>query len=106
MLPNRLNIFKSTEDQLKKLKQQTGITPNISARIAFCHSIESGAIVSLETRKLDGTLNLDKTTWLGDHADLYELILAVQYPNLNSKELEIAWALHVEHGASILNSFT
>ena len=42
MLPNRMQLSKNTEEQLKKLKAQTGITPNISARIAFFRSIESG----------------------------------------------------------------
>lgn|SRR5690554_6052739 len=98
MLPNRLNIFKSTEDQLKKLKQQTGLAPNVVARIAFCQSIERGTLVSLRPRKVDGTLNLDKTTWLGDQKELYELMLTYNYPHLDSKELELAWAMHVEEG--------
>ncbi len=102
MLPNRLNIFKSTEDQLKKLKQQTGITPNVAARIAFCQSIERGTIISLEPRKVDGTLNLDKATWLGDYAELYEIVLASKYPNLDNKELELAWAAHVEDGCTAI----
>ena len=35
MLPNRMNLSKTTEDQLKLLKQRTGISPNVSSRIAF-----------------------------------------------------------------------
>ena len=41
MLPNRMQLSKNTEEQLKKLKAQTGITPNISARIAFFKSVEN-----------------------------------------------------------------
>jgi|SRR5690554_2868241 len=102
MLPNRMNIFKSSEDQLKRLKQQTGITPNIAARIAFCHSIELETISSLEPRRVDGTLNLDKATWLGDYTELYELALVKKYPKLGTKELELAWAIHVENGLNYL----
>lgn len=102
MLPNRFNIFKSTEDQLKRLKQQTGLSPNISARMAFCHSIERTTFVSLERRKVDGTLNLEKTIWLGEHLELYELLLTYLYPNFDAKYLEVAWAAHVEHGIQFL----
>ncbi|WP_156506441.1 DndE family protein, partial [Oleiphilus sp. HI0117] len=42
MLPNNFRLFQDTEDKLKKLKTKTGITPNISARIAFFCSIEHG----------------------------------------------------------------
>lgn len=35
MLPNRMVLSRQTEDQLKKLKGYTGITPNVAARLAF-----------------------------------------------------------------------
>ena len=104
MLPNRMNLFKSTEDQLKRLKQQTGITPNYSARIAFSKSYESGFVYNLDNRKPDGALNLDKLTWFGDYLELFELLLAYRYPKLQGKDLEKAWAAHVEDGLSSLRS--
>jgi DNA sulfur modification protein DndE len=105
MLPNRMNLTKQTEEHLKKLKQNTGISPNISARIAFFRSIESGfKCTNTTTVKLDGALMLDKVTWLGETQLVTELMMKMHYPNLQGRELMAAWAAHVEDGiASIRN---
>lgn len=104
MLPNRMQLTKQTEEQLKRLKIYTGITPNVSARIAFFRSIESGFRYQGDERKLDGSLVLDKITWLGDTAQVTELVLSMEYPDLDQKELTKAWAAHIEDGiASIRN---
>ncbi|MBW2858615.1 DndE family protein, partial [Escherichia coli] len=34
MLPNRMVLNRQTEEQLKRLKGYTGITPNVAARLA------------------------------------------------------------------------
>jgi len=106
MLPNRMNITKQTEEHLKKLKQFTGISPNVSARIAFFRSIESGfKCTNTTTVKLDGALVLDKVTWLGDTQLVTELMMKMHYPDLKGRELMAAWAAHVEDGiASIRNN--
>lgn len=105
MLPNRMQLNKGVEEQLKKLKASTGITPNVSARIAFFRSIESGYRYQPSVEyKLDGSLTLDKFTWLGKTQLVIELLLKQYYPNLEGKDLQVAWAAHVEHGvASIRN---
>jgi len=105
MLPNRMQLNRTVEDQLKKLKANTGITPNISARIAFFRSIESDYIYQPNIEyKLDGSLNLDKFTWLGKTQLVTELLLKQKYPGLGGKELQIAWASHVEHGIAALRN--
>jgi len=106
MLPNRMQLNRQTEDQLKKLKAYTGITPNVAARIAFFRSVESDFRYSPErdVKKLDGSLVLDKITWLGDTAQATELILKMLYTDLESKELIKAWASHVEDGISSLRN--
>jgi len=109
MLPNRMNLTKQTEEQLKKLKQYTGIAPNVSSRIAFFRSMESGFTYtpseSVETEtKLDGNLVLDKVTWMGDTQLVSEQLLKLKYPGLEGRSLMSAWAAHVEDGiASIRN---
>ncbi|TXY23254.1 DNA sulfur modification protein DndE [Vibrio mimicus] len=104
MLPNRMNLTRTTEEQLKKLKGYTGITPNISARIAFFRSIESDFRYQGQEAKLDGSLVLDKYTWLGETSDVTELVLKMYYPELDSKGHQQAWVAHVEDGiASIRN---
>ncbi len=104
MLPNRMNLTRTTEEQLKKLKGYTGITPNVSARVAFFRSIESDFRYQGQEAKLDGSLVLDKYTWLGETSDITELVLKMYYPELDAKEYQQAWAAHVEDGiASIRN---
>lgn len=104
MLPNRMHLKKQTEEQLKRLKSHTGVTPNVSARIAFFRSLESGYRFSGESINLDGGLTLDKVTWLGDLELAVETLLRKYYPALDSKELEQAWAAHVEDGISALRN--
>lgn len=105
MLPNRMNLNRTTEEQLKKLKQFTGIAPNVSSRIAFYRSIESSFRYSAETaKKLDGSLVLDKVTWLGETQLVTELTLKLTYPELNEKEKMAAWAAHVEDGIASLRN--
>ncbi len=105
MLPNRMQLNRVVEDQLKKLKANTGITPNVSARIAFFRSIESGHTYQPNIPiKLDGSLTLDKFTWLGKTQLVTELLLKHKYPKLKGKELQAAWASHVEHGIGALRN--
>jgi DNA sulfur modification protein DndE len=105
MLPNRMQLNKTVEEQLKKLKGSTGITPNVSARIAFFRSIESDYTYQpVIAYKLDGNLVLDKFTWLGKTQLVTELLLKQKYPALEGKELQTAWASHVEHGIGALRN--
>ncbi|EOC1533224.1 DNA sulfur modification protein DndE [Cronobacter turicensis] len=107
MLPNRMQLSRQTEEQLKRLKIFTGLTPNISARLAFFRSIEGGFRYSENAydRKLDGTLILDKITWLGDTLQVTELLLKMAYPNLGSRDLLKAWASHIEDGIASLRGY-
>ncbi|MCQ0775078.1 DNA sulfur modification protein DndE, partial [Klebsiella pneumoniae] len=107
MLPNRMALSRQTEDQLKKLKGYTGITPNVAARLAFFRSIESEFRYSSErdSKKLDGSLVLDKITWLGETLQATELVLKMLYPQLDQKALIKAWAAHVEDGIAGLRNY-
>jgi DNA sulfur modification protein DndE len=105
MLPNRMQLNRTVEEQLKKLKANTGITPNVSARIAFFRSIESDYTYKPNIEyKLDGNLTLDKFTWLGKTQLVTELLLKKRYPDLEGKVLQVAWASHVEHGIGSLRN--
>ncbi|MCC4859883.1 MULTISPECIES: DNA sulfur modification protein DndE [Vibrio] len=105
MLPNRMNLTRTTEEQLKKLKGYTGITPNVSARIAFFRSVESDFRYNLIEAKLDGSLVLDKFTWLGETSDVTELVLKMYYPELDTKQYQQAWAAHVTDGAARIRNY-
>lgn len=104
MLPNRMQLTRQTEDQLKRLKNYTGITPNISARLAFYRSIESEFRYQPNERKLDGSLILEKSVWLGELEGITELLLKFTYPDLDMKEMMKAWAAHVEDGIATLRN--
>ncbi|MFA0241000.1 MULTISPECIES: DNA sulfur modification protein DndE [Vibrio] len=104
MLPNRMNLTRTTEEQLKKLKGYTGVTPNVSARIAFFRSVESDFRYNFIEAKLDGSLVLDKFTWLGETSDVTELVLKMYYPELEAKQYQQAWAAHVEDGIASLRN--
>ncbi|WP_410515770.1 DNA sulfur modification protein DndE [Pantoea allii] len=107
MLPNRMQLSSQTEDQLKKLKGYTGITPNIAARLAFFRSVESEFRYSPghEAKKLDGSLVLDKITWLGETLQTTELVLKMLYPQMAQKDMIKAWAAHVEDGIAGLRNY-
>jgi len=107
MLPNRMQLSRRTEEQLKRLKTFTGITPNIAARLAFFRSIESDFRYSpsIHNFKLDGSLTLDKITWLGDTLQITELTLVFLYPKMEEKDLVKAWAAHIDDGISALRSY-
>ncbi len=107
MLPNRMQLSRQTEEQLKKLKGYTGITPNVAARLAFFRSVESEFRYSpdQDSKKLDGILILDKITWLGETLQPTELILKMLYPHIEQKTLIKAWAAHVDDGISGLRNY-
>ncbi|KHN56840.1 DNA sulfur modification protein DndE [Dickeya fangzhongdai] len=107
MLPNRMVLSRQTEEQLKRLKGYTGITPNIAARLAFFRSVESEFRYSPErdTKKLDGSLVLDKITWLGETLQTTELVLKMLYPQLAQKDMIKAWAAHVEDGIAGVRNY-
>ncbi len=107
MLPNRMQLSRQTEEQLKKLKGYTGITPNVTARLAFFRSVETEFRYSSEknNKKLDGTLVLDKITWLGETLQTTELVLKMLYPKLDPKEMVIAWAAHIEDGIASIRGY-
>lgn len=99
-LPRTLRLNRSTEEQLKKLKSYTGVTPNVMARIAFFHSIESGYKYISNDYLNNGNLALDKLTWLGESELIVETLLRSMYPNATPKQLEQAWAAHVSDGSA------
>ncbi|HAE0856672.1 TPA_asm: DNA sulfur modification protein DndE [Salmonella enterica subsp. enterica serovar Ohio] len=104
MLPNRLQVNSRVEEQLKRLKSYTGLAPNISSRIAFFRSVESGYRFYGGDYKTDGKMNMDKATWLGDTGVAVELVLKMLYPQLEGRVLMQAWAAHIEDGIASLRN--
>lgn len=106
MLPNRMQLSHRTEEQLKKIRTYTGLTPNIIARLAFFRSVESGFVFLPENNNIkpDGNLVLDKITWLGETMLVTELTIKMLYSEITAKEAHIVWAAHVEDGIAALRN--
>lgn len=103
MLPQKMKISDKSFTSLRRLQNNTGLTVNIGARLAFFASIERGH--TWDGKEIQLTQReLDKYSWLGDQADLVEMLLKHNYPNLKNKDYYKAWASHVEDGASILDT--
>jgi len=100
-LPNRIRLSQTSSEQLTWLKAKSGITPNILARIAFSLSLKSEFDFRQLTPQSDG-LEFNLGTLLGEHAQLYELLLLDDSNATTSEELNRAMVSHIENGLSYL----
>lgn len=97
MLPNKVHVSKNASDILKKLKTRLGLTPNIIARMAFCHSIE----VRNQGDQYDGDLGgleFSKAVLFGEYELLYEALLIDQHGPLEEIDVGRTVAGHIELG--------
>ena len=93
-----MKISERAFTSLKRLQNNTGLTVNVGARLAFFASIERG--FTWEGEDVQPTQReLDKYTWLGDYVDVVEMLLKQKYPNLEAKDYYKAWGSHVDDGA-------
>lgn len=100
MLPNKMKISENATNSLRRLQSNTGLTANIGARLAFFASIERGYRFDPDKFTVEHTgRELDKHTWLGEHARVTELLLKQAYPSFTKSQLHDAWASHVDDGA-------
>lgn len=101
MLPNKMKISERATKSLMRLQSNTGLTPNIGARLAFFSSIETSYRFDAQGDTIDHSgKELDKHTWLGDHVALVEILLTQAYPSYTKKEIYAAWAGHVNDGST------
>ncbi len=98
MLPNRIAISATTEEQLKRVKARTGKQPNIAVREAFYNAIEEGVLINNTDSFIPGSMSMDKKTWLGETEKITEAIINQLYFRLSPEEKARAWALTVERG--------
>lgn len=101
MLPNKMKISEKSFMSLRRLQTKTGLTVNIGARLAFFVSLETEYKYKNEAIELKHR-ELDKHTWLGDHAGIIEILITERYPELDKKSLYQAWGSHIDHGSGIL----
>lgn len=107
MLPNKMKISERATKSLMRLQNNTGLTPNIGARLAFFTSLEKGYRFDAHNDSIEHTgRELDKHTWLGDHVRLVEMLLKQTYPGFTKQKLHDAWAAHIDDGSIQLESST
>ena len=100
MLPNKMKISERATTSLRRLQSNTGLTANIGARVAFFLSVEKGHRFDPKTDSVEHSgRELDKHTWLGDNAEIVEMLLKEAYPNLTKQELYKAWVSHIDDGS-------
>lgn|GEM_PF-334244 len=105
MLPNKMRISENATNLLRRLQNNTGLTVNIGARLAFFISIERNYRFKPEDSSTEHTgRELDKNSWLGEHAQITEQLLLSRYPNYPKQKLHSAWASHVENGIQEVDS--
>lgn len=75
MLPNRVKLSKSATDRLRNIKIQTGVTPNIIARIAIMLSLNDGSSLKNTTASDTDGQELNKSVLFGDHVDVYDALI-------------------------------
>lgn len=75
MLPNRVKFSKTATDKLRYMKANTGLTPNILARIAIASALkDSSNLQNAGASDSDGQ-ELNKSVLFGDHAPVYEVMI-------------------------------
>lgn len=75
MLPNRVKFSKTATDKLRYMKSNTGLTPNILARMAIMLALkDDSSLRNAGVADSDGQ-ELNKSVLFGDHAYVYEVMI-------------------------------
>ena len=81
-LPTRVMLSKSATDKLRLVKARTGLTPNVTARIAIMLAVKDGkSIANASVGDTDGQV-LSRDVLFGDYAEVYQALLT-QYAHDN-----------------------
>jgi len=76
MLPNRIKLSKKATDKFRYLKTQTGLTPNILARIAIMLAIkEGGDLSNAGVGDMEGGQELNDSTLFGEYIAVYDILI-------------------------------
>lgn len=101
----RLKTSKSTADRLKQLQTNTGLTPNILARIAVSLSLRETQPISPIVRDISG-LEFNRNTLTGSFDYVFKALIA-QYENREISDEDYFPGLlnaHIERGTRLLEN--
>jgi len=101
VLPNRFRISKASTEALKLLKARTGVTPNVTCRIALMLSLERGSNGGERSVDLEGS-ELYTHTLFGEASQIYEYFLKQVHGEMDAKRLSMVVASHIESGTEEL----
>lgn len=97
MLPKRVKISKGATETLKLLKARTGLTPNITCRIAIIISLEDGPRGG--EREVDQMGNeFNAPTLFGEFGNLFDCMIREVHGSLDSKAVSTVIASHIDNG--------
>lgn len=103
MALDRIRFSQQARDQLIKLKRQTGLQHwNTICRWAFCASLAERTAPSSITITLDSSLEMEWTTFGGEHQEIYLALLKQRCVNdglnVDIKTLSNQLRLHLHRG--------
>ena len=88
-LPNRVKLSRRSTNKLQYIKNKTGVTPNITCRIAMLLAINSnGDINNAGVDGIDGQ-ELNKDILFGENIEVYEVLIK-QYMHDNKIDMPVA----------------
>lgn len=97
MLPKRIRISKNATEILKLLKARTGLTPNITCRIALMVSLEDGPRGG--EREVDQTgSEFNAPTLYGEFGTLFDCMIREVHGTLDTKGVGTVIASHIDNG--------
>ncbi len=88
MLPNRIKLSKTATDKLRSMKGQTGLTPNVLARIAIMLALKDGSSLNNAGVADSDGQELNKSVLFGEYENVYEVMIN-QYIYVNDIALPI-----------------
>ncbi|MDH5401948.1 MAG: DNA sulfur modification protein DndE [Candidatus Heimdallarchaeota archaeon] len=96
---NKIKISEAATYRLRQLKGKTGLTPNILARFAFCHSINISGIPNPKEYDLEG-MEFNRYTLNGPHDTLIIslLLLRMEEDNLPIEYVHDYFRAHICRG--------
>lgn len=98
MIPPRIKISEAATTRLRYIKSKTGITPNITCRIALALSVREMRKVYRQNGDSSGQ-EFNAPTLFGDHQRAYELVLEKYIAETrDDREISEIICSHIDNG--------
>ena len=89
IIPNRIRLSTPTTNKLRQIKRHTGVTPNITSRIALMLALQANEdVMQAESANPDGQ-ELNRDILFGEHINIYDVLLK-QYIYTTKPDMPVA----------------